>query len=85
MLTAQNQSADVDALEKVDRHSNRLRGITIQRLEFVAEFSYISGPIEKGKHVLCSFHEFFLAWKLAGFTGMSGTLLAKLYEISTEL
>ena len=84
MLTAENEYADVEALEKLDRHSNRLRGMTILHLEFVAEFGNISGPVEKGKHVLSPFPEFFLAWKLAGFPGMAGGQLARLYEKSKK-
>lgn len=55
MLTAENEYADVEALEKLDRHYNRLRGMTVQHLEFVN----VSGSIEMGKHVLSPFPEFF--------------------------
>jgi hypothetical protein len=84
MLTAENEYADVEALEKLDRHSNRLRGMTVKHLEFVAEFGNVSGPVEKGKHVLSPFPEFFLAWKLAGYPGMAGGQLARLYEKSKK-
>lgn len=84
MLTAENEYADVDALEKLDRHSNRLRGMTVKHLEFVGEFGNVSGPIEKGKHVFSPFPEFFLAWKLAGYPGMAGGQLARLYAKSKK-
>lgn len=84
MLTAENDYADVEALEKLDRHSNRLRGMTVKHLEFAAEFGNVSGPIEKGKHVLSPFPEFFsleISWLPRDGWRAIGQALRKIKEV----
>ncbi|SCB39858.1 hypothetical protein [Rhizobium hainanense] len=83
MLDGSSQYFDARFFEDLDRHSRRLRSMTLLHLQFAVTFNYTGSEtrhITVGKIIHSSYPDYFEAWKLAGIPGMSVYLLGKMIE-----
>jgi hypothetical protein len=71
MLLGENEYADLEAFESLDKYSHRLRGMTIRHLEFLIDHGSRTDPMEMDGKILSPFPEYFEAWKLVGCPGIS--------------
>ncbi|MGO4114855.1 hypothetical protein ACC786_17320 [Rhizobium ruizarguesonis] len=81
MLVGENEFADLDAFESLDRHSRRLRGMALQHLQFFIEYGDRKDPVEVDGKILSPYPEYFYAWKLAGCPGISLHQLNRLISV----
>jgi len=78
MLEGSSKYSDVSLFDRLDKHSKRLRDMTILHLKFVVEFKRglnSEETVKVGKIVHSSFPQYFEAWKLAGIPGISTSCL----------
>lgn len=71
MLVGENEYADHDAFESLDKYSHRLRGMAIRHLEFLIDHGKGTEPVEVDGKILSPYPDYFAAWKLAGCPGLS--------------
>ncbi|MHC1548802.1 hypothetical protein [Phyllobacterium sp. K27] len=80
MLQGENEYADLDAFESLDRHSHHLRLMTVQHLEFIIDHGDQKEPVKVGRKIISPHPEYFMAWKLACCPGISLHQLSRLLE-----
>jgi len=71
MLLGENDYADLDAFERMDIHSSRLRSMAIKHLEFMIEHGNMTDALTVNGRIVSPYPEYFAAWKLAGCPGIS--------------
>ncbi len=71
MLIGENEYADQEAFETMDRHSSRLRSAAIRHLEFIMSYGNRTHPMHVDGKIISPCPEYFEAWKLAGCPGLS--------------
>ncbi|MBB3644209.1 hypothetical protein FHX14_000368 [Rhizobium sp. BK619] len=70
MLIGENEFADLNAFEGLDRYSHRLRGMALQHLQFIIDYGNRKDPVEVDGKIISPYPKYLYAWKLAGCPGI---------------
>jgi len=82
IILGESEFSDMRDYENLDRHSLRLRRMTLEYLSFVDKFGIdqVGEVIRHGTHTYSAHPEYFEAWKLSGAPGISSHLIWEFYK-----